>query len=204
MLHLPLALLGVQKAMHHTMATSVLGKRDLKSGFHHIVSQEAARKFMGFQHPITGQIGRWVVLPFGAAQSPAICCEMTSAAFGIFNAEMKARNIAAHTLVYVDDFLIVGDSHQDVKDAFDVMDEIGSQLGISWGPEKDVGRDKPCTFIEFLGVILNTKDGTLTLPIAKAKKYEAAVAAMLQQAALGNGLQRKAVESLTGQLSFAA
>ena len=159
MAQLPLRLPTVREALGRTDGTSFLGKRDLKSGFHHVVLSESARKYMGFQHPQTGRVGRWVVLPFGAAQSPAIFCEMTRAAADIFNQQFKSRGIAAETLVYVDDFLIIARSHGDVMKAFDVMDEVGDELGLTWGPEKDVGRDIPCQALEVFGGLAERVNG---------------------------------------------
>ena len=74
---LPLSLPSPRDALAMTKSTSVLGKRDLKSGFHHVVLQPGARRCMGFEHPGNpGLFGRWVALPFGAAQSPAIFCNV--------------------------------------------------------------------------------------------------------------------------------
>ena len=54
MLPLPLSLPSAQAALHMTKETSVLGKRDLKSGFHHVVLQESASEVHGLRaswHP---------------------------------------------------------------------------------------------------------------------------------------------------------
>ena len=72
MVQLPLKLPTVREALGETTGTPFLEKRDLKNGFHHVVLSEPACKYMGFQHPETGHVERWMVLPFGVAQSPAI------------------------------------------------------------------------------------------------------------------------------------
>ena len=56
MLPLPLSLPSAQAALHITKERSVLDKIYLKSGFHHIIVQEVARKFMGFEHPGMNQV----------------------------------------------------------------------------------------------------------------------------------------------------
>ena len=159
---------------------------------------------MGFQHPQMGRVGRWLVLPFGAAQSPAIFCEMTQAAADIFNRQLKYRGIAAETLVYVDDFLIIAHSHEDVRKAFDVMDEIGDELGLTLGFDKDVGGDAPCQALEFLGFWLDALTGELTLPGDKAEKYSLAVSAVRGRADWSDTLPRKQLEKCIGQLCFVA
>ena len=68
-------------------------------------------------------------MPFGAAQSPAIFCDMTSASARIFNAQFEQRGIKASCTVYVDDYFIVADDHSHMRMAFNVMDEVGAELG---------------------------------------------------------------------------
>jgi hypothetical protein len=85
MLRLPLTLPTVREALLLTSPGSILGKRDLSRGFYHVLFHPSARPYMGFRDPLTHRIGRWVCLPFGASQSPAIFCEITQAAAKIFN-----------------------------------------------------------------------------------------------------------------------
>jgi hypothetical protein len=85
MLRLPLTLPTVREALLLTSPGSILGKRDLSRGFYHVLLHPSARPYMGFRDPLTHRIGRWVCLPFGASQSPAIFCEITQAAAKIFN-----------------------------------------------------------------------------------------------------------------------
>ena len=96
MVHLPLTLPTPRAALLMTSATSILGKRDLKNGFYHIKLQEESRKFMAFRDPLTNRVGRFVALPFGAAQSPAIFCEITEHAAQIFNSLFTSHGIFCH------------------------------------------------------------------------------------------------------------
>ena len=125
---------------------------------------------------------------------------MTQAAADIFNRQFKSRGIAAETLVYVDDFLIIAHSHGDVRNTFDVMDEVG----LTWGPEKDVGQDAPCQALEFPRVWLNALTGELTLPGDKAEKYSLAVSAVRWRAEWSETLPRKQLKKCVGQLCFIA
>ena len=77
----------------------------------------------------------------------------------VFDQQFRLRGIFAETLAYADDFLIIADSHEDVRRAFDVMDAVGLELGLTWDPEKDIGRDAPCQALEILGVWLDAVTG---------------------------------------------
>lgn len=140
MTHLPLSLPSCKEALALTTSSSVLGKRDLRFGFHHVMLQSQARRYMGFEHPaIPRRIGRWVALPFGASQSPAIFCNITSEAAGVFNRKFSEAGVAARCLVYVDDFFVAADDHHQLRLAFAIMDSVGAKLGLEWNDEKDVG-----------------------------------------------------------------
>ena len=205
MLPLPLSLPSAQAALHMTRDTSVLGKRDLKSGFHHVILQESARKYMGFEHPgIPGKFGRWIALPFGAAQSPAIFCDMTSASARIVNAQSEQRGIKASCTVYVDDYFIVADDHHHMRMAFQVMYDIGAELGLTWNLEKDRGRDVALNRLEFLGSLVDAADERLELPAAKREAYRLVVHQFRLQNLHASEVSRKSLEELVGKLSFAA
>lgn len=52
---------------------------------------------------------------------------------------------------------------------------------MTWGPEKDVGREVPCQALESLRVWLKAVAGELTQPESKARKYSAMVSAVREQ-----------------------
>ncbi len=198
---LDLRLPSVEFALGLTKPHSILGKRDLKSGFHHVVLAPESRRFMGFRHPSTGQIGRWVVLPFGAAQSPAIFCQITAESARIFNDALRMHNIRATVVVYVDDYLIIADSHADLQAAIFIMDSLGAALGLIWNLDKDV---LGATSLEFLGLNIDAARQQISLPDNKRQKYLAGVLDFISTYQHSASCPRKAVEKLTGQLAFAA
>ena len=198
---LDLRLPSVEFALGLTKPHSILGKRDLKSGFHHVVLAPESRRFMGFRHPSTGQIGRWVVLPFGAAQSPAIFCQITAESARIFNDALRMHNNRATVVVYVDDYLIIADSHADLQAAIFIMDSLGAALGLIWNLDKDV---LGATSLEFLGLNIDAARQQISLPDNKRQKYLAGVLDFISTYQHSASCPRKAVEKLTGQLAFAA
>ena len=203
MSRLPCPLTTHEQIMQHVTPTSVLGKRDLDNGFFHVVLSPTARKYMGFTHPVNGRIGRWVVLPQGTAQSPAIFCAVTEAAAYIFNTLFKKEGVCCRVFVYVDDFILVADNHAHMQHAFHLMDSEAALLGLSWNPKKDMGRDSPLTSLEALGLLINAPDLTLSLPESKRVAYLAEVDAFTAQFQGATTCPRKAMEKLLGKLVFA-
>jgi len=167
MVHLAVSLPTVEEALQATTPTSILGKRDLSRGFYHMLLSEEARQYMGFHDPLDARPGRWVALPFGASQSPSIFCNMSTSAADIFNKKLLMEGVKAHTLVYVDDFLVIAETHIDLVAAFRVMDEEELLLGLTFNAKKDLGTDKPLDEIEFLGVDIRARIGDLNLPVNK-------------------------------------
>ena len=100
---LPCPLPHLDTILQHLPPNGYLGKRDLASGFHHVKLAVSARRFIAFQHPVSHHLQRWVAMPFGASQSPAIFVELTDAARAIFQAECDARGLHVQIFVYVDD-----------------------------------------------------------------------------------------------------
>jgi len=203
MLTLPCNLPSAEDIFKRVKPHSVLGKRDLLNGFFHLVLAPEARRYMAFKHPVTNKLARWIVLPQGTKQSPALFCEVSEAAAKIFNRIFELSNIKAFVDVYVDDFIIDAENHTEMVKAFDAMDEEAAKLGLTFNPDKDIGKDQALTSIEVLGLIIDAPAQELRLPDDKRQKYLTEVqtfsAAYQQQASA----PRKAVESLVGKLLYA-
>jgi hypothetical protein len=130
--------------------------------------------------------------------------QISETAAQIFNRRFQESGIRAHTVVYVDDFLVIADDHQNLCAAFDLMDEEGALLGLRWNPAKDVGRESPSQVIEFLGVELDAQAQTIRLPAGKAAKYLAEVHAFQERYKHSDTAGRRSVERLVGRLGWAA
>ncbi len=70
--------------------------------------------------------------------------------------------------MYVDDFLVIAETHIDLVAASRVMDEEALLLGLTFNAKKDLGTDKPLDKLEFLGVDIRARIGDLVnLPVNK-------------------------------------
>lgn len=199
---LPCQLTSVEEIFKQVKPTSVLGKRDLVNGFFHCVLSPDARRYMGLIHPVSKQLGRWVVLPQGTKQSPAIFCEVTNAANRIFNDELEKQGIKVVIFIYVDDFILVADSHADLIAAFHVMDKEAQQLGLEFNPDKDVGLDQPLHTLEALGIVIDAPNQELKLPEEKRAKYLSELQAFKSAYRQMSDAPRKPLEKLVGKLAF--
>lgn len=199
---LPCPLPTMESIFKHVKPNSVLGKRDLLNGFFHVILAPNARRNMGFRHPITQRIGRWVVLPQGTKQSPAYFCAVSNASAEIFNRIFKSRNIEALVIVYVDDYIIIADTHGDLIEAFHVMDEEAAQLGLVFNPDKDIGYSQALTSIEALGIIIDAPNQEMKLPEDKRKRYTEELLNFMHTYKDSSIAPRKTVESLVGKLLY--
>lgn len=200
---LPCPLPTIEQVFKAVQPHHVLGKRDLLNGFFHLVLAPEARRHMAFRHPGTGLLARWVVLPQGTKQSPALFCAVSSAAAEIFNRKFTQQGIRARTIVYVDDFIIIADSHPDMVAAFAAMDDEAALLGLMFNPAKDIGRDQALTSIEALGLVIDAPAQELRLPADKRNRYSQELSSFLTKHSLGSNAPRKEVESLVGKLLYA-
>lgn len=182
----------------------VLGKRDFRHGFYHIVGGEKYRKLMGFSHPITGKLARFVVLAFGPSLSPAIFWEVVLECVRIFRAEAARRGLGHVQLhAYCDDIVIAAPNAADMEAMFKLLDEVGDELGVTWKSSKDEGRAGDLTAIDMWGLELTTeKVVTLTVPADKKERYKRSVAAVVQELEEKGRCSLQAFESMAGQLAF--
>ncbi|PNH12737.1 hypothetical protein TSOC_000315 [Tetrabaena socialis] len=202
MTKLPCPLPDLVTILQHLHANGFLGERDLASVFHHVKLCQAARRFAAFRHPMSNALQRWVGLPFGASQSPLIFVELTTAACAIFQAECDSRGLHVRVYVYVDDIMLLGRTHADVRGAFAVLDEVGEELGFEWKLSKDRGRDVALQQLEMLGLLFDTVRQELRMSPDKRTAYAAAIAALLATAAADQPVTRTALQTVVGKLSF--
>jgi hypothetical protein len=200
---LPCPLPTVESIFQQCKPNSFLGKKDLESGFFHCVLSPRARRHMGFIHPVNGKVGRWVVLPQGTKQSPAFFCETTGAATRIFNKLLEKNDVQCTIVVYVDDFIFIADTHADLLNAFALVESESALLGLSWNPDKDVGKATPLHAAEILGLTIDTSTMTIHLPESKRVDYLAILENFYSEYRHMMQAPRKTVEKLLGKLIFA-
>jgi len=89
MAYLPCDLTLVEEITKHVTPMTVV--EGLIAWLSHGVLSPAAHRSMGFRHPVSGTLMRWVVLHQGTKQSPAFFCSMTEAAARILTSFSKQQ-----------------------------------------------------------------------------------------------------------------
>ena len=199
MAHLPCRLTTIEDIFKFVNPSAWLGRRDLDNGFYHCSLSPSARRYMGFRNPANSRIGRWVALPQGTKQSPALFCSVTDAAARILTRICAEHGVNCHWFVYVDDFIPVGATRADVARAFQLSDHEAPLLGLSWNPSKDIG---PTQQLEALGLLIDAPNLTLSLPQTKREAYLQQIEAFITSYSNQPTCPRKAMEQLVGKLAF--
>jgi len=129
--------------------TSFFGKYDLRDGFWSVPVAAASRHHLMVRHPATGQLLRCTSLPFGYALSPLHFCDVTESVASVLR--QRCVGLGVHVFVFVDDFLIVGDTQEATAEGMRRFEELLAELRLPWAPHKLRG---PARVIEFLGFLL--------------------------------------------------
>ena len=159
------------------------------------------------RHPGTGKLLWAPRLPFGWVGSPYYFCAVSEAIAD--KLRKKAAGKGIHFFVFVDDFLVVGDTDELTMEGCAMLEAELRDRGISWAPHKHRG---PASCMEFLGLLLanvggrhsisltrGRRDGLLSL-IDEWQRWQAAEAASGRAARA----QQKELASLLGKLVFAS
>ena len=88
-------------------------------------------------------------LPFGYKLSPLIFCDFTESVAQIFRRRMTGKGV--HIFVFVDDFLVIGDTREDTVRGMEALEALFEELGLQWAAHKRRG---PARAIEFRGFLL--------------------------------------------------
>ena len=76
-------------------------------------------------------------MPFGYVDSPRLFCGLTEAIADIVRKRTAGQGV--HVFVFVDDYLIVGDSKEAARIGGEVLEQVLFELGIEWAPYKQRG-----------------------------------------------------------------
>ena len=113
------------------------------------VQVQLQQKYLFRSSKESGRILRCTRLPFGFKNSPVEFCEMTEA----LAQKMRERaGSGVHFFVFVDDFLVVGDTEELTRYGCSVLEDVLTEFGIQWTPHKRRG---PARVIEFLGQLIS-------------------------------------------------
>ena len=134
-------------------------KVDLKSAYTHLPISERDKPWLVFQHQ--GKFYQHQALPFGLAVAPREWQRLMQPIL----LEMRRRGCLIW--VYLDDFLILGASQEQVNEFTQQLVTLLASLGLQINVPKS--QLVPTQNIQFLGFTLNLVEATITIPKHKLK-----------------------------------
>jgi hypothetical protein len=124
---------------------------DLKDGYEHISIHQSWRKYFGVKWK--GEVMRFARLGFGFKLSPVIFQGLMNAVVTEANSRMGGLFYS----VYLDDFLIRGNTKKETNKACQKLIELLKELGLVLNLEKSML--EPCQQLEYLGKVWNSANG---------------------------------------------
>ena len=104
-------------------------------------------------------------LPFGYIDSPRLFCGLTESVAEIFR--KRVAGLGIHVFVFVDDFLVVGDTKELAAEGNRILKSIFEDLGLPFAPHKQRG---PARVMEFLGLLLVNVPGMQCLALSEKRQ----------------------------------
>ena len=175
----------------------VLSNIDLKDAYKFVGVAQADWHLLGFRWDLPGQGGdRFYfsrVLSFGLRSAPALFDSLASA----LEKFMLLQGVRSTIIRYVDDFLIVSDSHRDAVSDLATVTRVAGDAGFLIQEDKVAG---PARSLQFLGVIIDLDRGELRISEDRVLETKTILAEWVGRR---SGSKRKLL-SLVGKLAFAA
>lgn len=161
-------MMGLEDAYALMRPRFFMAKVDISSAFRTVGVRPDHWELLGFSwRDPEGRLRHFIDtrFPFGLTCSPEIFCRLSQAV----RAVMAARGFPA-CVVYVDDFLVVGESAEACQAALDCLLGLLADLGFSVNPKKTVA---PTQRLVFLGLQLSTNDeehaGAMSVTVPREK-----------------------------------
>lgn len=137
-----------------------MAKLDLKDAYFSIPIDENDRKYLAFR--ALGKIYMFRALPFGLAPAPYVYTRVTKPVAAYL------RTLGMKLVVYLDDWLFIADSEENLQKQLDMAIKFMRSLGFIINIEKS--ELTPTQKIEFLGFELNSIEMSISVPRTKIIK----------------------------------
>lgn len=137
-----------------------MAKVDLKDAYYSIPISPEDRKFLRFR--FRQEIYEYTCLPFGLSCAPRVFTKLLKPLI------IKLRKQKFRSVVFLDDFLLLGCTEENLNSNVNATKELLTNLGFVINTEKSILN--PTTEIEFLGFHFDSKDMSISLPERKREK----------------------------------
>ena len=171
-------------------AGALLAKIDIREAYRNIPVHPDDRHLLGMEW--AGKTYIDCQLPFGLRSAPLLFSVVADALEWV----VYQRGIS-FCMHYLDDFLTVGPAQSDTcATNLQLLTETCAELGVPLKQEKVEG---PATSMVFLGIELDTVEGTMSLPRVKLFRYRQELLAWQH----GSSARKREVLSIVGKLAHA-
>ena len=185
---------SIQDAVDFVTPGCYFAKLDLSNAFRCVKSHRSNFKATGLKWRFQGDKHYTYLiderLPFGARKSPEIFNSITQAV-----REMMKRKGYDTIICYLDDFLIVAQTHSECIQALNELLCLLRRLGFQINYKKLEG---PTQKITFLGIVLNSITMTLSIPGEKLED----VASTMKSFMSCRKVTKRDIQSLVGKLNW--
>lgn len=185
---------SIQDAVDLVTPECFFAKLDLSNAFRCVKIHKSNYKATGLKWRFTGdKYDTYLIderLPFGASRSPGIFNAITQAV-----REIMKRKGYDTIICYLDDFLIVTQTHSECLQALNELLRLLRQLGFQINYNKIEG---PTREITFLGILLNSTTMTLSIPEEKLNDVETTLKKILSL----KKVTKREIQSLVGKLNW--
>jgi hypothetical protein len=176
--------------------------RDFKGGYTHIRLAEATYKYAQTHLPEVGEDGKMYMRRFEHhrqffGDSSAVALFSALSAFLLALCRRRGVPACARLFAYIDDITIVASTKAACRAALDVFEAVCAEVGVAIEHSKDQG---PSQLFTVLGVTVDTRAGTLSLPPEKQARRLLELLVARGCAAEGIHVPARALVSLLGKL----
>lgn len=170
-------------------------KTDIRHAYRNVKINENSQRATGLCWTFNSGNTVYMVdrkLPFGARASPTIFHRLTQAV-----KRMMVRRGYCGLVVFQDDFLTVGSTYEECREAWECLKSLLIELGFQINAKKLV---PPTQTVVFLGITIDSKACELSLPETKLVAIKSTVADFMRR----KRATKRQLQQLVGRLCFAS
>jgi hypothetical protein len=186
---------SIDNAVSFIKPGSYLAKVDIKSAYRNVPIHPRSQEATGLQWTFENGEHCYFYdrkLPFGGRASPSIFHRMSQAV-----KRVMANRGFTKMVAYLDDFLLIGDTFEECDNSWKSLKELLTSLGFPLNDKKLIA---PVQKLDFLGITIDTKSCTLSLPNEKLVD----IRVTLREFLCKNRLTKLQLQRIAGKLNFAA
>jgi hypothetical protein len=177
---------GLKNVRDLLMPNDLMVKIDLKDAYFTIPLNRESRKYTAFQWE--GSVYEFLVLSFGLAPAPKVFTKIMKIPLAAL------RRINIRLVLYLDDFLLMGQSLDEILMARDSTIFLLESLGFVINYKKSILNPTQC--LEYLGILVNSLEMTFSLPSRKVTH----LTDICNQALIAESLTAQKLARITGKL----